>query len=176
MSDDSVYLRMLRNRIGIAAIPPTMIKGHQYCRAINVGHIAVLKDVNTRWAHPRDIVIRDQVDSHWLQALRENRFCETPPPSGRFWCSSGHHRLVAAMELVAEWNPSAEENEMDPQLCYWPANVYKAGLSPTLSPCFIVAWLINRENRCYRGQGIAVLDARPEHTPAAITLRYCGYG
>jgi hypothetical protein len=85
------------------------------------------KDINSRWAHPIDVVIGTGVTKAWINALQAKRLTLTAPATGRFVCIGGQHRLLASKQLVEEWVASEECPEMDPSLAVYPATVYEAG-------------------------------------------------
>jgi len=141
---DHIYQRMSRRLIGKAPIPILMIDGHAECRVRNNDHLEALrldiaKDPESRWANPIDVVLGEDIDARWLTELNDNRLCDSPPPSGHFWCISGHHRLMAALLILDKWNPTGEE--VDPRVTHWPANVYESGPffpSPFVRPSLTV--------------------------------------
>jgi hypothetical protein len=63
----------------------------------------------------------------WLRSLVTNRLAVDPPPLSRFICIGGQHRLLAARQIHNEWVPSPENQEMDPSLGFYPANIYESG-------------------------------------------------
>ena len=140
----TIHARVLNRRLGIASIPFDQIDMHPNHRPPKQSHVLSLKeelsqDVNTRWAHPIDIVIGANVPRKWIKALQTNRLPLEPPASGRFVCIGGQHRLLAAIKLADEWAPSEDAPEMDSSLATYPATVYEAGMSPSMLPPLIIA-------------------------------------
>jgi hypothetical protein len=130
MSQHTVHARFLHRRIGVAPIPLDNITIHEQHRTPNPSHISSLKnelnkDLNSRWAYPIDLVVDATVPMPWLRSLSTSRLTLDPPSSGRFTCIGGQHRLLAARQLYEEWTPSEENQEMDPSLGFYPANIYE---------------------------------------------------
>lgn len=132
MPRSTIHARVLNHRVGIACIPLDRIDMHEQHRPSTNTHVLSLKeelakDINSRWAHPIDLVISDGVTKSWIKALQTNRLTLNPPASGRFVCIGGQHRLLASRRLLEEWEPSEESPEIDPSLAFYPATIYEAG-------------------------------------------------
>jgi hypothetical protein len=129
----TIHARMLSCRVGIASIPIEIVDMHPLHRPPKDSHVLSLKeelaqDVNTRWAHPIDLVVGLYVSKPWIKSLYSNRLTLVPPAAGRFICIGGQHRLLAARQLLDEWEPTEDEGDVDPSLTMYPATIYEAGM------------------------------------------------
>jgi hypothetical protein len=80
MSDlEDVHRRVLEARIGIAEVSIISVSFDQIqgYRCLNTEHVDDLADSvgitsATRWAHPIDIIVTDNVSEDWLEGIHSN--------------------------------------------------------------------------------------------------------
>lgn len=139
-TDRPVHARVFTRLLGIALIPLKSIQSHPSSRSPNIAHVTALKaelanDVCSRWARPIDVVIQKGVTESWIERLCDEKILDDQNIGGQFVCISGNQRLCAARELVSEWKPLDESEEMDVLMDHYPARVYRNGLYTSVPFC-----------------------------------------